>query len=130
MGKDFIDSYTLSHIIGGFIQEKMRFSFISASLLHFLFEMFENYYWVPIHKGRCVKLPFLPITDCKNQADSMPNIIGDQLGFMMGFLLGKCLKKYYLPKWTKILIIPLPLILSTIFTNIIGKNPKSEYKIN
>lgn len=129
MGRNFIDTYTISHFVGGIIFEKMGLSFGLANFLHLLFELFENYYWVPFHGGRCFGISFLPVVDCKNIPDSITNILGDQLSFALGHLASKkyLADKYYLPTWTRVFIPLLPLILSLIFTNILGINPKVEH---
>ena len=129
MGKKLIDAYTISHFIGGIIFERMQLSFITANGLHLFFEIFENLFWVPYHGGRCVKLPFLKYEDCKNQSDSFQNSVTDQMAFALGFIFSKkyLADKYYMPKWSLIFGPLVPLVLSTIFTNIIKKNPQDEY---
>ena len=129
MGKRFIDFYSISHLIAGILFQRMDISFKTANLLHIFFEVFENYYWVPKHGGRCIKIPFLPIVDCKTVSDTLINSIGDQLFFIIGLIISQYLFKnsLFFPKWTYLFIPIIPLLLSTIFTNIIGKNPEDEY---
>ena len=76
MGKKFIDYYSITHFIGGIILEKFNISFINSNILHFLFEMIENYILVPLQKRGCIRLPpILPIKDCKVEPDTKINIL-------------------------------------------------------
>ena len=66
MGKDFLDIYSVSHMIGGMILQRMGLSVVVANIFHVFFEFFENFIYVPYFGGRCIKLPpILPIEDCK-----------------------------------------------------------------
>ena len=130
MGKYYLDYYSFSHFIGGIILQRMGLSRIVAYSLHIFFELFENYIYVPYFKGRCISIPYiLPIVDCKTKPDSLINMISDQIFFMLGFEFAKKISIKYIPMLPNyfILFIPiLPLILSLITTNIIGKTPKYE----
>lgn len=132
MGKYFFDHYSISHMVGGMILQRMNLSFIHANLLHLLFEIFENYFYVKYFGGRCIKIKYiLPIIDCKTIPDTTLNIIGDQFFFIIGYLLMSKISKKDVPYLSKISLFSLPfipLILSLITTNIIGKTP--EYEIN
>ena len=129
MGKKFIDYYSITHFIGGIILERLNISFIHSNLLHFLFEIIENYILVPLQKRGCLSFPpILPIKDCKNEPDTKINILGDQLSFIVGFLFSSCFLKntshlskkfiYFLPL--------LPFISSLIMTNIIKINTEQS----
>ena len=83
MGKHFFDYYSISHFIGGMILQRMDLSRVDAYSLHVFFELFENFFYVPYCKGRCISIPYiLPITDCKTKPDSLINMISDQIFFM------------------------------------------------
>ena len=132
MGKHFFDYFSISHFIGGMILQRMDLSRVDAYSLHVFFELFENYIFVPYFGGRCISIKhLLPITDCKTKPDSLINMISDQIFFMIGFEFAKLINIKYIPMLPNyfILFIPiLPLILSLITTNIIGKTPKYEVK--
>ena len=132
MGIHLLDYYSFSHFIGGMILQRMGLSRIVAYSLHVFFELLENYIYVPYFKGRCISIPYiLPIVDCKTKPDTIRNMIGDQLCFMIGYEYAKLINIKYIPMLPNyfILFIPvLPLILSLITTNIIGKTPKYEVK--
>ena len=105
-----------------------------AYSLHIFFELFENYIYVPYFKGRCISVPYiLPIVDCKTEPDTLINMISDQCFFMIGFEFAKNVNIKYipiLPNYFKLFIPILPLILSLITTNIIGKKSKEVIKLN
>ena len=132
MGKHFFDYYSISHFIGGMILQRMDLSRVDAYSLHVFFELFENFFYVPYCKGRCISIPYiLPIVDCKTKPDSLINMISDQIFFMLGYEFAKKISIKYipmLPYYFKLSIPLLPLILSLITTNIIGKTPKYEMK--
>lgn len=132
MGKYFFDHYSISHMIGGMILQRMNISFIHANLLHLFFEIFENKFYVKYFGGRCIKIDhLLPIRDCKTISDTNLNIIGDQFFFILGYLLMTKISKQnvsYLPKISLLSLPFIPPILSLITTNIIGRTPK--YEIN
>jgi hypothetical protein len=125
MGKKFIDYYSITHFIGGIILEKFNISFINSNILHFLFEMIENYILVPLQKRGCISLPpILPIKDCKVESDTKINILGDQLSFIIGYLFSLCFLKNIknIPEKYIYLLPLLPFISSLIMTNIIKIN--------
>tara|TARA_Y100001958_G_scaffold102075_1_gene70959 strand:- start:2613 stop:2993 length:381 start_codon:yes stop_codon:yes gene_type:complete len=125
MGKKFIDYYSITHFIGGIILEKFNISFINSNILHFLFEIIENYILVPIQKRGCISLPpILPIKDCKNEPDTKINILGDQLSFIIGYLFSSYFLKNikHIPEKYIYLLPLLPFISSLIMTNIIKIN--------
>jgi hypothetical protein len=129
MGKKFIDYYSITHFIGGIILERLNISFIHSNLLHFLFEIIENYILVPLQKRGCLSFPpILPIKDCKNEPDTKINILGDQLSFIVGFLFSSCFFKNtsHLPKKFIYLLPLLPFISSLIMTNIIKINTEQS----
>ena len=132
MGIHFFDYYSISHFIGGMILQRMDLSRVDAYSLHVFFELFENFFYVPYCKGRCISIPYiLPIVDCKTKPDSLTNMISDQIFFMLGYEFAKKISIKYipmLPDYFKLSIPLLPLILSLITTNIIGKTPKYETK--
>ena len=132
MGQDFLDAFSMSHMVGGMILQRMGLSVVVANLLHAFFEFFENFIFVPYFGGRCIKLlPILPIEDCKTNPDSILNILGDQLSFYIGYKIAEKIpekKLPYLPSYTLILLPIIPLLLSLITTNIIGYLPKYEVK--
>ena len=99
MGKKFIDYYSITHFIGGIILEKFNISFINSNILHFLFEMIENYILVPLQKRGCISLPpILPIKDCKSEPDTKINILGDQLSFIIGNVFCMAIRLYITQK--------------------------------
>ena len=125
MGKKFIDYYSITHFIGGVILEKFNIPFITSNILHFLFEIIDNYILVPLQQRGCISLPpILPIKDCKNEADTKINILGDQLSFIIGYLFSSYFFKNMknIPKKYIYLLPVLPFIFSLIMTNIIKKN--------
>jgi len=133
MGIYFFDAYSPSHAMGGLTFYLLGFDFITSVILHTSFELFENYYW--IHQGGyCIKLPFLTQRDCKTKADSIMNIIGDTIFFMIGFLIGQfAIRKPYAASLhiaLKLFIIGIivPLGYSLITTNIIGYLPTYEHE--
>lgn len=132
MGKLFFDHYSISHLVGGMILQRMNLSFIHANLLHLFFEIFENKFYIKHFGGRCIKIKhLLPINDCKTVSDTNINIIGDQFFFIIGYLIMTKISEKtvpYLPKISLLSLPFIPLILSLITTNIIGKTPK--YEIN
>ena len=132
MGKNLFDAFSMSHMVGGMILQRMGLSVVVANLLHAFFEFFENFIYVPYFGGRCIKIPpILPIEDCKTNPDSILNIFGDQLSFYIGYKIAEKIpekKLPYLPSYTLILLPIIPLLLSLITTNIIGYLPKYEVK--
>ena len=42
MGVDYFDVYTPSHLIGGIILQRMRFTLLEANILHLVFEILET----------------------------------------------------------------------------------------
>ena len=132
MGKDLFDVYSISHIVGGIILQRMKLTVIEANILHASFEFFENFIYVRYFGGRCIKLPpILPIEDCKTTPDSLLNMLGDQLSFYIGYKIAEKIpekKLPYLPSYSLILLPIIPLLLSLITTNIIGYLPKYEVK--
>ena len=128
MGIYFLDEYSLSHFIGGIILHRMGLPRILSYSLHILFEIFENYIYVPYFGGRCININYiLPILDCKTVPDTKKNIIGDQICFMLGYEFANQISFIpKLPKNSRIFIPILPLVLSMITTNIIGKTPSYE----
>ena len=128
MGIHFIDEYTISHIIGGIILQRMRFSFLTANILHFVYEIFENHIYIPYFGKRCINLkPLLPIEDCKTKSDTNINLLSDQLFFILGYLISSNISLKTIPYLSNIYILILPflsLILSLLTTNIIGYLPK------
>ena len=128
MGKNLIDAYSITHFIGGIILEKFNISFITSNILHFLFEIIENYILVPLQKRGCISLPpILPIKDCKNESDTIINILGDQLSFIVGFSFSSHFLKNIknIPKKYIYLLPLLPFILSLVMTNILKINISS-----
>tara|TARA_B100000963_G_C22557676_1_gene639776 strand:+ start:299 stop:712 length:414 start_codon:yes stop_codon:yes gene_type:complete len=131
MGINYLDEYSLSHFVGGIILHHMNIPRLVSYGLHIIFEIFENYIYVPYFGGRCIRIEYLlPIMDCKTVPDTTKNILGDQVCFMLGYEFSNLLKypKLKLSKYSWILIPILPLILSMITTNIIGKTPSYEFK--
>ena len=130
MGIDFIDEYTLSHFLGGMIMQRMGLSRVISYSLAILYEIFENYIWVPYFGGRCIRVKYiLPILDCKTKPDTIQNIVGDIFFYILGYEFAKTISNKYIPMLPKsfIYLIPIvPLLLSLITTNIIGKTPKYE----
>lgn len=125
MGKKFIDYYSITHFIGGIILEKFNIPFINSNILHFLFEMIENYILVPLQKRGCISLPpILPIKDCKVESDTKINILGDQISFIIGYLFSSSFLKNIknIPEKYIYLLPLLPFISSLIMTNIIKIN--------
>jgi hypothetical protein len=133
MGLKYFDAYAPSHFFGGVTFYLLGFDFISSILLHTFFEIFENYYWVQ-KSGYCIKLPpILKLEDCKTKPDSVKNIIGDTISFMLGYIFSiYFIKKAYLKNinlYLKVIIITLivPLGYSLITTNLLGYLPEYEH---
>lgn len=133
MGQKFFDMYSISHAFGGVTFYLLGIDLKLSIFLHIFFELFENYFWVN-KGGYCIKLPFMIQQDCKTKPDSIQNIIGDTVFFILGFLIGLYLiKKSYLQNihfFIKLMIIGLivPLGYSVLTTNIIGYLPKFEHE--
>ena len=129
MGINFIDEYTLSHFIAGILMQRLDLSRTISYSLAVFFEIFENYFWVP-YGGRCIHIKYiLPIIDCKKKPDSITNIIGDIIFFIVGYEYAKIISIQsipMLPKYFRIFIPIMPLLLSLITTNIIGETPDYE----
>ena len=132
MGQDFLDAFSMSHMFGGMILQRMGLSVVVANIFHVFFEFFENFIYVPYFGGRCIKLPpILPIEDCKTNPDSILNMFGDQLSFYIGYKIAEKIPEKnisYLPSYSLITLPIIPLLLSLITTNIIGYLPKYEVK--
>lgn len=133
MGIKFFDIYSPSHALGGMTFYLLGIDIKLSIILHTFFEIFENYFWVN-KGGYCIKLPFMRQKDCKTKPDSIQNIIGDTIFFILGFLIGLYLiKKPYLENihfFIKLMIIGLvvPLGYSVLTTNIVGYLPKFEHE--
>ena len=133
MGLQFIDNYTLSHFVGGMLMQRMGLSRPMAYSLAILYEILENYLWVPYYGGRCISIEYiLPVVDCKTRPDSFKNIISDCLFYFIGYELAKLIDIKYIPMFPEDFrwLIPLgPFFLSLLTTNIIGKTPDDEMKV-
>lgn len=127
MGVAFLDEYSISHLVGGIILQRMKISFIFANILHILYEIFENHIYIPYFGKRCINLkPLLPVEDCKTKPDTNINIFSDQLFFILGYLISTNISLKIIPYLPNISIIILPfisIISSLITTNIIGYLP-------
>ena len=76
MGIHYLDEYSISHFIAGIILHRMNIPRLLSYGLHILFEIFENYIYVPYFGGRCIRIEYLlPIPDCKTIPDTKKNII-------------------------------------------------------
>lgn len=101
--------------------------------MHTAFELFENYIWV-YEGGYCIKLPFLQHKDCKTKPDTVDNMIGDTIMFILGYLFAQyIINKKYLKDINIIIkliiiLIVVPLGYSLITTNIMGHLPKYEHE--
>ena len=47
MGINYLDEYSLSHFVGGIILHRMNIPRLLSYGLHIIFEIFENYIYVP-----------------------------------------------------------------------------------
>ena len=123
MGKDLFDYYSGSHFVGGILVQRMGLSRLVAYGLHIIFEICENYIYFSYFKERCVHfLYILPVVDCKTAPDTLQNMIGDQMCFMMGYEFARFIHIRYLPMFPKYFILGLPIlpfVLSLITTNLI-----------
>jgi hypothetical protein len=133
MGVKYFDAYSPSHFFAGLTFYLLNIDFITSIILHTIFEIFENYFWVQ-QGGYCIKLPILKLKDCKTKPDTIQNIIGDTISFALGYILSiYFIKKRYLENihiFIKLIIITIivPLGYSLITTNIIGYLPKYEHE--
>ncbi len=82
MGLYLADQYSLLHIAVGIIMYFWNFSLFYAFLLHLLFEIGEN---TKIGMKLINQLYYWP--GGKPSADSITNILGDNLFFILGWLL-------------------------------------------
>jgi hypothetical protein len=98
MGLQFNDQYSFLHFSVGVVTYFWGFSFLSAFVIHTLFELFENtqfgisfitnyfYFW----------------PGGKTFADSPINMLGDTLFFLLGFVSAMYLDSLYIaPKHNK-----------------------------
>jgi hypothetical protein len=91
MGQEIIDEFTLLHIYSGVLFYYLNIPFITASILHLLFEIIENRDSVTPYIN---KIRFWP--GGKRTPDSIINSTFDQLSFMIAWLLA-----YYFEKNNK-----------------------------
>lgn len=88
MGYRFFDQYSILHFSVGVITYFWNVSFIVAALVHFIFEILENttlgmkiinrYF---IHSG------YFSWPGGKNASDTLTNTIGDNVFFILGFII-------------------------------------------
>ena len=88
MGLYFADQYSLLHIAVGIIMYFWNFSLLSAFILHMLFELGEN---TKIGMTLINQLRYWP--GGKPQSDSILNILGDNVFFVVGWGLAYGLDK-------------------------------------
>ena len=82
MGKQTFDQYTYLHFAVGVVTYYWGFKLRDVFLMHTIFELFEN---TPF--GMSIINNHLTIwPGGKPQPDSMLNIIGDTLGFLVGWI--------------------------------------------
>jgi len=132
MGVDYFDAYSPSHFFAGVTFYLIGIDLITGIFLHTIFEIFSNNFWVQ-RGGYCIKLPFLKIEDCKTKPDSIKNIIGDTISFIIGFIVAQFLIKE--PKFKNIsvfikliiILFVIPFGYSSITTNILGYLPDYEH---
>ena len=89
MGKQLFDQYTYLHFAVGIVLYYWNFKLRDVILLHTIFELFEN---TPF--GMNIINTYISIwPGGKPTADSFNNIVGDTIGFLLGWI-----SAYYLDK--------------------------------
>ena len=104
MGYYFFDQYSILHFSVGVVMYFWNISFVTALTLHIIFEIFENtkigmnfinkYF---IHPG------YFSWPGGKNVADSLINTIGDNVFFILGYVISYYVDIYAVKNnWSKI----------------------------
>lgn len=89
MGFRLIDQYSLLHMSTGVIMYFFNFSLLTSFIIHFIFEILENTsYGINIIN----KISFWP--GGKPSADTYINIAGDNIFFILGWLLAYSVDYY------------------------------------
>lgn len=95
MGYQLFDQYSILHFAVGVIMFFWQFSFWIAFGLHFLFEMVENTpFGMKLINKYFVGKGMIRWPGGKYHADSVANIIGDNVSFILGFIGAQLLNHY------------------------------------
>lgn len=89
MGKYIFDQYSLLHLCVGVIFYFWNFSLYSSIIIHIIFEVIENttFGMFMINKF-IIEKGWFSYPGEKHYADSVMNIMGDNISFLFGWLLG------------------------------------------
>ena len=87
MGLYFADQYSLLHLAVGIVMYYWNISFFNAFLIHFLFELGENTKIGMKLINNYFTQSLLHWPGGKPKADSVINIMGDNIFFMIGWLV-------------------------------------------
>lgn len=95
MGKYFLDQYSLLHFSVGVILYYWNVDFTTALMIHILFEITENTtIGMYIINQYFVGKSIFSWPGGKNVPDSVINIFGDNISFILGWYLAKLLDEY------------------------------------
>ena len=95
MGEKIADQYSLLHFSVGTVAYFLKFSFLTALILHLLFEYFENTEnGVKIINRYIIKPGVFKWPGEKRKPDSYINSLFDNLFFIFGWILAFMLDKY------------------------------------
>ncbi len=94
MGKTFFDQYSILHFSVGVIFYFWNIPLLTSFLIHFLFELLEN---TPtgIYIINNYIYKYFTWPGKKNYADSIINTIGDNIFFLIGWLISSMMDKHY-----------------------------------
>jgi len=95
MGFQLFDQYSILHFAVGIILFFWQFNFWIAFGIHFLFEIIENtQFGMKLINNYFVGKGMIRWPGGKYYADSTKNIIGDNISFIVGFLLAYVFNYY------------------------------------
>lgn len=90
MGKYFADQYSLLHFSVGVIFYFWNVPFFISLLIHFIFEIVENTQWgMQIINNYFVGKTMLSWPGGKNEPDTLMNITGDNVFFILGWVVSR-----------------------------------------
>jgi hypothetical protein len=88
MGYYFMDQFSLLHFAVGVIMYFWNFSLLSAFIIHFIFEILENSSTGVFYIQKYIIKPgYFDWPGGKSDPDSITNIIGDNVFFIIGWIV-------------------------------------------